>query len=171
VCGAIPVVLSHTSAMQPSLLRELRSQRISIRGRWSTLLRAEPVSTPLALPDALVHLIDSTLDEIFAALEQSSGGAIRRHWVNGHKAPSCTCRRNPFLAYFIAGEQSMREGLVLAQAANAPVDPIDRDASLAALESVLREISVREIEAFCGVCQFRHLALPAAVQSLTIDRW
>ena len=154
--------------MQASLLRELQSRRFSVRSRWEALLRAEPVTTPLGLPDTLVHLIDITLEQVVAILENP----LRQHpaHVNGTipEEPICPCGRNPLLAYFIAGEQAMREGLILAQAASAPVDPAERDASLEELNAVIQRISRREIEAFCGVCQFRHLALPAPVESLAI---
>ncbi|MEO6002688.1 MAG: hypothetical protein ABIS43_06015 [Opitutus sp.] len=55
--------------MHASLLHELRCRRFSIRAQWDEILRAKPITSPLALPDALVHLFDSTLEEIFTALE------------------------------------------------------------------------------------------------------
>ena len=58
----------HSCRMQASLVRELSHRRGFLRARWEDLLRAEPVTSPLGLPDALVHLIDVTLEEIFAAL-------------------------------------------------------------------------------------------------------
>jgi hypothetical protein len=156
--------------MQASLLRELRSRRFSIRSRWEALLRAEPVITPLALPDALVHLLDTTLEEIFTTLADPPKVSPQVCAVNDRPVAGC-CQRNPYLAYFTAADQALHEGLILAQAALAPLDPVERDASLAELETVLTQISQREIEAFCGVCQFRHLALPAPVQSFAIERW
>jgi len=136
--------------MQASLLRQLQVRRFSIRTRWEALLRAEPVATPLGLPDALVHLIEGTLEEIFAALDRPGG-----HEPVAAVPPSCPCGRNPLLAFYAAAEQALREGLVLAQAASAPLDPAIRDASLLQLNAVLQRISRREIEAFCGICQFR----------------
>lgn len=136
--------------MQTSLLAKLQARRFSIRARWEALLRAEPVNTPLGLPDALVHLIARTLDEIFATLGQphADGFAVAR-------APVCPCGRNPLLVYYATAEQALHEGLILAQAASAPLDPVVRDASLEELNAVLQHIARREIEAFCGVCQFR----------------
>ena len=158
--------------MQASLLRELHARRFSIHARWEDLLRAEPVTTPLGLPDTLVHLIEATLDDIFAAFDHQS----KRAWTNSSRAvangrPVCPCGRNPLLAYFTAAEQALREGLILAQAACAPLDHHERDGSLEELDAVFEQIAQREIEAFCGLCQFRHLALPAPVQALAIQRW
>jgi hypothetical protein len=155
--------------MQASLLRELVSRRFAIRARWEALLRAEPVTTPLGLPDALVHLIDTTLEEIFASLAERSHETAT-HGDDSYCAdPLCHCGRNPYLAYFGAADQAMREALILSQVASAPLDPVERDASLEELNGVLKQISGREIEAFCGVCQFRHLALQAPVQTLAIN--
>lgn len=125
-----------------------------MRQHWEGLLRVEPVTTPLGNPDALVHLIDWTLDEIFTAF----GNPLARHRAGsrlpGHRF-ECACGRNPLLAYFAAGAQAMHEGLVLAQVDLGPIDPLERDAAFEELNLVLQQTSRREIEAFCGVCQFR----------------
>lgn len=133
--------------------------------RWEALLRAEPVTSPLALPDALVHLIDTTLEEIFAGLANPADVPLQLAAEKRPAPPSCACGRNPFLAYFTAGRQAVLEGLILAQAACAPLDPVRRDASLNELNDVLHRLMTREVEAFCGVCQFRRLA-PAAAESI-----
>ena len=145
--------------MQEVLVTALRVRRPAIRSHWEAVLRTEPVKTPLGNPDALVHLIEWTMDEIFAAL----GNPLARSRVGGTRFAHderavCPCGRNPLLAYFAAGEQAMREALILAQAAAAPLDPLQRDASLEELDLVFQQISRREIEAFCGVCQFRRSA-------------
>jgi hypothetical protein len=148
--------------MQEALLNALRSQRPRIRATWAALLRAEPVRTPLGNPDALLHLLDWTLDEIFRDLSTLS---TRRRPVTAAPAwdfhERCPCGRNPLLAYFAAGEQAMREALILAQVGLPGLDPAERDASLHGLDLVLHAIARREIEAFCGVCQFRALPAPA----------
>jgi len=142
--------------MQELLVSALRAQRPHVRAHWEALLRVEPVGSPLGHPDALVHLIDWTLDEIFTAL----ANPLARHRaghnrLNPEEQPHCPCGRNPLLAYFAACEQALHEALVLAQAATANLDPLERDASFRELNLVLQQISRREIEAFCGVCQFR----------------
>lgn len=145
--------------MQDALVIALRAQRSHIHDHWEALLRVEPVNSPLGHPDSLVHMLDWTLDEIFAGLTNP----LARHRIGkpraGHEAPPvCPCGRNPLLAYFAAGEQSMREALVLAQAEAKSLDPIERDAAFEELNLILQQISRREIEAFCGVCQFRRAA-------------
>jgi hypothetical protein len=142
--------------MQESLVSALRARRPQVRSRWEALLRVEPVDSPLGHPDALVHLIDWTLDEIFSGL----ANPLARHRATGTRFCSdepahCPCGRNPLLGYFTAGEQAMHEALVLTQAACAGLDPVERDASFSELNLLLQQISRREIEAFCGVCQFR----------------
>lgn len=141
--------------MQESLVRALRDRRAKIRGRWDALLRAEPVLSPLGHPDALVHLINWTLDEIFAALSDPLMPCHASTQGTMQPTAVCSCGRNPLLAFYAVAEQALHEGLVLAQAASAPLDPTVRDASLEELNAVLQRISRREIEAFCGVCQFR----------------
>jgi len=155
--------------MQEQLVSALRTRRPKIRAQWEALLRAEPVNSPLGNPDALVHLIDWTLDEIFTAL----ANPLSRHRAPGPRLNSaerheCPCGRNPLLAYFAAGEQALHEAIILAQAAASPLDPTERDASFTELNLALQHIAHREIEAFCGVCQFRQ-GLSPAVQPLTVN--
>jgi hypothetical protein len=149
--------------MQEQLVRSLRSRSPAIRERWEKLLHIEPATSPLAYPDALVHLLDWTLDEIFREL--TAVPSRRRSSRSGSpadgRATGCPCGRNPLLTFFAVGEQAMREALVLAQAAAPTLDPIERDASLTELDLVLRQIAQREIESFCGVCQHREVRTPS----------
>ena len=145
--------------MQEALISALRARRPGICAHWEGRLRAEPVNSPLGNPDALVHLIDWTLDEIFSTLSnplaRSRVGGTRL--ANDERA-ACPCGRNPLLSYFAAGKQAMHEALILVQAAAAPLDPLQRDASFEELNLLFHQISRHEIEAFCGVCQFRSQA-------------
>lgn len=139
--------------MQSELLNALRARQPEIRARWAELLRVEPVNTPLAHPEALTHLIDWTIEEIFQGL--TTIASRRRVNLDGGHRPECPCGRNPLLAYFHTAEQVMREALILVQSAVPHLDPIERDASLLELNLVLRNVARREIETFCGVCQHR----------------
>ena len=142
--------------MQESLVLTLRAQRPRIRAQWEALLRAEPVGSPLGHPGTLVHLLDWTLDEIFSGLallpaRRRAGGKSTKP----DDCPGCPCGHNPLLAYFVAGQQAMREALILAQARLNGLDPIARDAALEELNLVVHHITRREIAALCGVCQHR----------------
>jgi hypothetical protein len=145
--------------MHESFLHDLRARRSEIHTRWEALLRTERVNTPLANPDALVHLIEWTLDQIFAGLRHPPAGRpLDLQAVTAEARPMCPCGRNPLLAFFVAGEQALLEALVLMQASTTRLDPVDRDEELAELYHVIRDISRREIESFCAVCQHRNEA-------------
>lgn len=150
--------------MQDELVRALRARRAEIHARWEALLRIEKVNTPLANPDALVFMIDWTLDECFATLRPPLARRHNSHSANGSlPKPDCPCGRNPLLAYFAAGEQAIEEALILEQARATAIDPIARDDAFAEVKRTVREIARREIEAFCSVCQFRHHTTAAPV--------
>lgn len=149
--------------MQDEFVRALITRRREIHARWEVLLRIERVNTPLANPDALVFMIDWTLDEVFNALrhvpskKRQSSGADHR--------PECPCGRNPLLVYFSAGSQSLEEALVLVQAETPGLDPDDRDNAFSTLKQVMRDISRREIESFCSICQYREQPCSVAGQA------
>jgi hypothetical protein len=139
-------------AMQESMLTALRARRFQIRARWEDLLRIEKVTTPLAHPDALVHLLDWTLEEFFQAVASLPS---RRHPARAHPPSKCPCGQNPFVAFFAAGKQALRESLVLSQAENKDLSAFARDSELAELDQAFHQISQREIESFDAVCQPR----------------
>ncbi len=137
-------------------MNSLCAQRAGIHQRWETLLRTERVTSPLAYPDSMVHLIDWALEQLFAALHEPA--VRRRAEHSGARAvhrPECPCGKNPLLAFFRAGEQAMLESLVLEQAAHRPIEPHERDAALNELCYAIRTMERREVEAFCAVCQYR----------------
>ncbi len=146
--------------MQESLAAALRDRRRETRQHWETLLRTEPVATPLGHPDSLVHLIDWTLDEIYTALSHPlSRKRAGHHRSQCHDFADCPCGGNPLLRYFAAGEQAMREALILSQVELLDLEPRERDASFEELNLVLQKISRRELEAFCSVCGLRQAGL------------
>jgi hypothetical protein len=145
--------------MQDVLLNSLSAQRERIHARWDALLRTERVTSPLAYPDALVHLIDWALDQIFTVLRDPNTRRKAEHAGGRTTArPECVCGRNPLLAFYLAGEQAMLEALVLEQAAHLPIDPRERDNALTELYYTVRTIARREVDSFCAVCQFKHSA-------------
>lgn len=149
--------------MRETLVNALRVRRPHVRARWEDLLRIERASSPLANPDALVHLLEWTLDEVFLSLANPLAVPRGRHEKTDYRN-SCPCGRNPLLAYFAAGEQALREALVMAQAGSPGLEASERDSALEQLDLEFQRIARREIEAFCGVCQHRHDSQrPAAV--------
>lgn len=145
--------------MQADLIAALAARRPGIRMRWEALLRANRACSPLADPDALVHLIDWTLAEFERAVR---GLPTRRRALRplGRAELDCPCGHNPLLVYFAAGEQALQESLVLAQADRPGLNALQRDAELHELNLALRHIARREISSFCALCQLRGRECP-----------
>ena len=139
--------------MRAELIEALRARRADIRGRWADLLRAHRANTPLANPEALVHLLDWTLGDFLAALAHRP--CARRPRSSATLQTACPCQQNPLLVYFTVGRQAVQEALIHAQAALPSLDPLERDASLEEINLVLSAIAVREIRTLCGVCRQR----------------
>ncbi len=142
--------------MDDHLLEPLRAARTAIRREWETLLRTEPVVTPLADPDLLSHMIDRTLDEVLGALSPShpSHRPVRPTSYASIR-DQCDCGRNPLLAYFLAGERALLEKLILVQAGLRDLAPEKRDKAVTEVYLVLHKIARRDITGFCSVCQHR----------------
>ena len=141
--------------MTPGLLHDLRSRRTAIRMQWETLLRTEPVRGPLSNPDTLVFLIPESLDQIFSTL--AKGPPTPPAKLPTQSQPlACDCGNNPYLAYFIAGEQALVEALVLLQAELLPDGSEKRDVSEIML--TVRQLARSEIDTFCSICVHRGTA-------------
>ena len=122
------------------LLQELRPL---IKQRWEALLRAEPSVSPLSNPDALLYLMDETLDQVGEAMHTRSAKTwLRRHrTVMTPLSEHCSCGKNPLLAYYGTGR------VALSAAAADRLGP--------ALDDVLRlfhGLAQQDVEALCGVC-------------------
>lgn len=139
--------------MAPDLVQQLRQSAADIRRRWEALLRIERVSGPLANPDALVHLIPDTLAEIFVGLAHGTRRPITFIDAMAERLPTCECGNNPYLAYFVAGEQALVESVVLLQA-KLPV-AYRRESDVAEAIHIVRALARVEIDNFCGVCAHR----------------
>lgn len=139
--------------MAPDLLDLLRARTPEIRERWEALLRIERVSGPLANPDALVHLIPESLDDIFETLAKRPRVPRSLPAAKSVKLPPCDCGHNPYLAYFVAGEQALVETLILLQAALPAA--LRSEADVAEVIVIMRRFAGSEIDAFCGICAHR----------------
>ena len=129
--------------MDESSLRTLQAHRPTLRIQWEARLRAAPVTSPLANPDALVHLMEWTLDQVFGEL---APGTILRKITPPPRSP-CPCGLNPLLAYFSTAKISLREALELGSGGG-PINPSDAEEMEESLEIVAR----REIATFCALC-------------------
>jgi hypothetical protein len=152
--------------MEENALNALRSMRPLLRKRWEALLRAEPVTSPLANPDSLVYLMDWTLDRVFDELRMAS--KRRRHKqrpaMAAPPASHCECGKNPLLAYFSTAERSLLEAVFLADSPLPAMSPGSREACASELKMALSVIAGAEIETFCAVCLHRHCTQPANAQ-------
>lgn len=155
--------------MDFELLEKLRGRSAAIHVAWETLLRVEPVSSPLANPDTLTRLIPDTIAHVLTALcrtPKSAGDGKVPH------APICQCGCNPYLSYFIAGEQAFVEAAVLAQAELAP--PKRSASDINHVIRVIRQLAENEIDDFCGVCTHRGTAHacrhPARAEATALSR-
>lgn len=141
--------------MHESLLRALQTHRSTLCARWETLLRAEPVSSPLGNPDALVYLMDWTLDRLLAEVRQPR---VNRRQDRGDLACICPCGRNPLLRYFATAERALVETLFVVGQELAHLGTYAREAGLEELKMQLTAIARSEIESFCAVCQQAQVA-------------
>lgn len=142
--------------MRECWIRALAANRRKIHRRWEALLRLERPDTPIADPDNLVHMIDWTLDKVFAELRshKACNTATLPPTIATLQA-KCPCGLNPFFKHFMAGEQALLEALVLAQSEEPSPDPALRDAAVTELYVVTHALARCEVEAFCSLCQHR----------------
>ncbi len=141
--------------MAPRILHYLRARRTAIITQWEALLRVERVNGPLANPDTLAYLIPDSLEQVFTTLAKLSHDPFSRRAAKA-PLPSCDCGNNPFLAYFVAGEQALVEGMVLLQA-GLPLDE-RHQSDVGEIMLAVRRLARSEIDTFCSVCNHRGVA-------------
>jgi hypothetical protein len=127
--------------MQSALIENFEAQRSIIYARWKDLLSLDRKASPLASPEILVYMVDSTIDELLNVFREMKDQPPQEPPA----AVACPCGRNPYLPYFASGRQAMREALVLAQAAIPFLDPTERDHALRELEAAYGQIERRHI--------------------------
>lgn len=142
--------------MDERSLSALQAYQPTLRAKWEARLRAAPVTSPLANPDALVHLMQWTLDQVFRELTP----VATRRKSGLPPRPPCPCGLNPLIAYFSTAKISLHEALEVCSGGS-PINPVDAEEMEHALEIVAR----REIATFCALClhndhRDRHEPLP-----------
>lgn len=136
--------------MQNALLESLKAHRHNLRTRWEHKLRALPPSSAMAEPDALVHLMEWTLENFFQELTHK----VRRSQRHQPATP-CPCGMNPLIAYFVTAEDALLEIIFTEEKPWLALDPANREAELAWVRGALQRVAAREIGAFCAVCRHR----------------
>jgi hypothetical protein len=126
--------------MDERSLSALQAYRPTLHRQWEARLRAAPVTSPLANPDALVYLMEWTLDQLFRELAAP-------HARRQTPRPPCPCGLNPLIAYFATARLSLHEALKVCAGAE-PLNARDIEEMEQALETVAR----REIANFCALC-------------------
>lgn len=134
--------------MTPELLEDLRAHSKTILVRWEALLRQQPAHGPLANPDALVYLLPETLEKLFTALAKKQKARVTFEEATAEALPGCECGNNPYLTYYIAGEQALVESVVLLQ----PKRPNAAENAASDVVRVVRALAREEIDTFCGIC-------------------
>jgi hypothetical protein len=151
--NALAVRRGYGCAMSPDILKELCDRQAAIRDRWERLLRLEPVRSALALPDTLVHLIPESMGTIFRMLAKRRESPITLEAARAIPLPICGCSRNPYLAYFTAGEQAIVEEIVLIQSSHPTASHSPQE--IATAIRATRRLAASEIDTFCSVCVHR----------------
>lgn len=155
--------------MKECWIEALDANRSEIHRRWEALLRLDRADGPLSDPDNLVHLIDWTLDEVFAE--------IRRRKIFRRREPhppaiaklraKCHCGHNPLSNHFVAGEQALLEALIQLQAADPSTDHQHSSTAVVELYVAIHSIATREVELLCSMCikhpLGRRIASPAMI--------
>lgn len=136
--------------MTREILAQLNRARPLIRRRWEELLRIEPVSSPLANPDAMAMFIPDSMADIDRALRGPFSHRVSERGER-HRAVAADCGHNPYRAYFKAGEQALREAVTLAQTA-CHADVSD-DSAATEVRGIVNAVARPQINAFCKVCR------------------
>ncbi len=142
--------------MKKAYLEALAAHRAEIKRKWEVLLRAAPATTPLGNPDTLVYLMDESLHQLFSLFHSKSA----HQWLSRHPPASpligtgCTCRLNPLINYFIAGQAALAFVAQSIPASRHHLDDVAAGACVDELLLTFRFLAHRETHAFCEVCQY-----------------
>jgi hypothetical protein len=136
--------------MHESVVTALQTHRPALRHRWEKRLRALPPSSALATPDALVHLMDWTLDRFFKELSAGKARSAR-----ASREDPCPCGLNPLLAYFVAAEDALIETLFMDEALWPALPGSAREEAIAAVRHAIQKVGHSEISSFCALCRHK----------------
>jgi len=145
--------------MKRAFLRAIMTRRAVIKLRWRATLEQAPLYTPLASPALLAYMMDRTLDELILATTYPK---VPENHSSRHDSlitsKSCsTCGLNPYIGYFLAGEDALVSAVRTIE-----VSPALSENELLGSEIELlfafRVIAHREVNDFCEICWIEHPA-------------
>ncbi len=113
-------------------------------------MRLEAVRTPLGNAEAMIHLIPSSIAAVLGLLEHPREPGLNLANARALRLPDCACGLNPYVPYFVAGEQAIVEEMVLLEYELPATERDEYD--VAEVVHAIGALARAEIETFCGVC-------------------
>ena len=149
--------------MQESIVSSLLGARQNLRTIWEKQLWSEPIRSPIANPDALIYLMEWTLNEFFARLRNETNLPVA---LTETVSPSidiealCSCGGNPFLSYFGSAHKAVISWTESTRSPLAGLSDEERGRCVRELLWGLETVARREIESFCSVCRYQNMNRP-----------
>ncbi|MGA3008252.1 MAG: hypothetical protein ABSE59_10215 [Opitutaceae bacterium] len=138
---------------------------------WEALLQAEPAAPFFSASDALVHLMDSTLAQVWDVLRSRS----LAHWL-GHSSSAgqplwntAGCSLNPLPPYFRTGERSLRLLARLVEDLLPELTVAEHAAQREELLAAFHSVAQGEVNLFCATCR-RHPDCPSGKTPPSLER-
>jgi len=124
----------------------LRDRQFHLKSEWALRLCREPVSSALAEPAIMAHLMDETLEQFYSLLRRNPDP----RWLRTHPpslpaaTAECRCGLNPLLAYFATGQTAVDATLDAAEMTD------ERERGRLTLR--WHFLAQREIQMLCATC-------------------
>jgi hypothetical protein len=142
-CAERITAISYADGVELKTIERLECLRAPLKSEWETLLRCEPTISVLGHPDALVYLMDDTLDRLIKVARKGAlgSGLHRGRLARGSLRSLCACGLNPLIAYYSTGELALRS-----VAGNKLAEDIDEVLSL------FHAMAHDEVKNLCSSC-------------------
>jgi len=140
---------ANVARMEVSLITPLSECRSRLAAAWTRAVLAAPRDNPLAVPETLVHLVEPALDQLVQRLFLGGATPPEGRVIRGRDTwpPQCACGRNPYLQFYVRGEEAMVVELTSLETFSAQQVTFMRDQ--------FRIVALEDIRLFGGMCQMR----------------
>lgn len=141
-----PAGLARAGRMEDGLIASLSECRSRLAAVWTRAALAAPRDNPLAVPEALVLLVEPALDRLVQRLLKSAASRPEGRVIRGQSTwpPQCSCGRNPYLQFYVRGEEAMVAEMTSLETFSS--------AQVAFMRDQFRIIALEDIRLFGGVC-------------------